>query len=59
MAWLYLKGFSNGEMGEVLGVLLGRETKGFSTEVVSREKVEWETQRDPWMVRESSKERWV
>ena len=38
---LYLKGISNGEMGEVLGVLLGQEAKGFSAEVVSRLKAEW------------------
>ena len=30
LPWLYLKGISSGEMGEVLGVLLGQEAKGFS-----------------------------
>ena len=43
--WLYLKGISSGEMGEVLGVLLGQEAKGFSAGVVSR-KAEWEEERE-------------
>ena len=46
-------------MGEVLGVLLGQETKGLSTGVVSLLKDEWATERYPWMVRDLSKERWV
>ena len=29
LPWLYLKGISSGEMGEVLGVLLGQEAKDF------------------------------
>ena len=57
MPWLYLKG--SGELGEVLGVLLGQEAKEFSTEVVSRLKAEWEPERDQWMVRDLSGERWV
>ena len=57
MPWLCLKG--SGEMGEVLGVLLGQEVKGFSAEVVSRLKAEWETERDQLMVRDLSKEQWV
>ena len=32
LPWLYLKGISSGEMGEVLGVLLGQEAKGFSAD---------------------------
>ena len=48
----------SGELGEVLGVLLGQEAKEFSTEVVSRLKAEWETERDQWMVRDLSKKRW-
>ena len=59
LPWLYLKGISSGEMGEVLGVLLGHEAKGFSAGVVSRLKAEWEEERDQWMVRDLSKERWV
>ena len=46
LPWLYLKGISSGEMGEVLGVLLGQKSKGFSAGVVSRLKAEWETERD-------------
>ena len=46
-------------MGEVLGVLLGKEAKGFSAGVVSRLKAKWETERDQWMVRDLNKERWV
>ena len=57
LPWLYLKG--SGELGEVLGVLLGQEAKEFSTEVVSRLKAEWEPERDQWMVRDLSGERWV
>ena len=57
--WLYLKGISSGEMGEVLGVLLGQEAKGFSAGVVSRLKAEWEEEREQWMARKLSKERWV
>ena len=57
MLWLYLKG--SGEMGEVLGLVLGQKTKGCSTGVVLRLKAEWETERDPWMVRDLSKERWA
>ena len=59
MPWLYLKGISSGEMGDVLGVLLGQEAKGFSAAVVSRLKAEWEEERDQWMARDLSKERWV
>ena len=59
MPWLYLKGISSGEMVEVLGVLLGQEAKGFSAGVVSRLKAEWEEERDQWMVRDLSRERWV
>ena len=47
MPWLYLKGISSGEMGDVLGVLLGQEAKGFSAAVVSRLKAEWEEERAP------------
>ena len=57
LRWLCLKG--SGEMGEVLGMSLGQEVKGFSAEVVSRLKAEWETERDQWMVRDLSKEQWV
>ena len=39
-------------MGEVLGVLLGQEAKGFSAGVVSRLKAEWEQERDQWMARD-------
>ena len=46
-------------MGEVLGVLLSQEAKGFSAGVVSRLKAEWEEERDQWMARDLSKERWV
>ena len=53
MPWLYLKGISSGEMGEVLGVSLSQEAKGFSAGVVSRLKAERETECDQWM------ERWV
>ena len=49
----------SGEMGEVLGVLLGQIIKGSSAEVASRLKAECETERDPWIVRDLSKERWV
>ena len=59
MLWLYLKGISSGEMCEVLGVVLGQEAKEFSAGVVLRLKAEWEAERDPWMVRDLSKERWV
>ena len=40
-------------------MLLGQEAKGFSAAVVSRLKAEWEEERDQWMVRDLSKERWV
>ena len=43
----------------MLGVALGQEAKGFSAGLVLRLKVEWETKRDQWMVRDLSKERWV
>ena len=43
----------------MLGVLLGQKAKGFSAAVVSRLKAEWETERDQWMARDLSKERWV
>ena len=59
LPWLYQEGISSGEMGDVLGVLLGQEAKGFPAGVVSRLKAEWETERDQWMVRDLSKGRWV
>ena len=59
LPWLYLKGISSGEMGGVLGVLLGQDAKGFSPGVVSRLKTQWEMELDQWMVRDLSKERWV
>ena len=49
----------SGELGEVLGVLLGQVVKGSSAEVESRLKAECETERDQWMVRDLSKEQWV
>ena len=59
LSWLYLKGTSSCEMGEVFGVLLGQEAKGFSAGVALRLKADWETVHDQWMVRDLSKERWV
>ena len=53
------RNINSGEMGEVLGVLLGQEAKGFSAGVVSQLITESETERDQWMVRDLSKERWI
>ena len=49
----------SGELGEVLGVLLGQIVNGSSAEVASRLKAECETERVQWIVRDFSKERWV
>ncbi len=41
LPWLYLKGISTGDMGEVSRVLLGEDAKGPSAKVVSRLKAQW------------------
>ena len=40
LPWLYLKGVSTGEMGEVLKVLVGHDAQGLSASTVSRLKSE-------------------
>jgi transposase-like protein len=41
LPWLYLKGISTGDMSDALQVLLGKEAKGLSANVVSRLKAQW------------------
>lgn len=59
LPWLYLKGISTGDMGEALSVLLGKEAKGLSANVVSRLKAQWADEWTQWNKRDLSGARWV
>lgn len=59
LPWLYLKGISTGDMGEALSVLLGKEAKGLSANVVSRLKAQWTDEWTQWNKRDLSGARWV
>ena len=48
LPWLYLKGVSNGEMGEALKVLVGQDAQGLSASTVSRLKSEWANESQHW-----------
>ena len=56
LPWLYLKGISSGEMGEVL---VGPQAKGLSASTVSRLKQVWAQEYRAWNEERLDKERWV
>lgn len=57
--WLYLKGVSTGEMGEALGVLVGKEATGLSASTVARLKKQWAEEYHAWRQQDLSKDQWV
>lgn len=59
LPWLYLKGISTGDMSEALGVLLGEDAKGLSSNVVSRLKAQWGDEQVRWGRRDLSTARYV
>lgn len=59
LPWLYLKGISTGDMGDALSVLLGKDAKGLSANVVSRLKAQWADEQTAWSRRDMSAARYV
>ena len=59
LPWLYLKGISTGDMSEALGVLLGKDAKGLSANVVSRLKAQWDEEHVRWSQRDLAPARYV
>ena len=59
LPWLYLKGISTGDMGDALSVLLGKDAKGLSANVVSRLKAQWADEQTVWSRRDMSAARYV
>lgn len=57
--WLYLKGVSTGEMGEALGVLVGKEAAGLSASTVARLKKQWAEEYHAWRQQALDKNEWV
>jgi transposase-like protein len=57
--WLYLKGISTGDMGEVLESLLGPAAKGFSATTVVRLKTQWQREWQTWSHRSLKDKRYV
>jgi hypothetical protein len=48
LPWLYLKGFSTGQMAEALSVLVGPDAKELSAQIVSRLKGQWREAYEVW-----------
>ena len=59
LPWLYLKGFSTGEMQEALEVLVGPQAQGISASTIFRLKAEWSEQYQQWRNTKLDKDRWV
>ena len=59
LPWLYLKGISTGDMSDALQVLLGKDAKGLSANVVSRLKAQWADEQQQWSQRDLSRARYV
>ena len=57
--WLYLKGISTGDYTEALEALLGRDTKGFSPNVIVRLKEKWGQEYEAWSRRDLTGEEYV
>ena len=57
--WLYLKGVSTGDYPAALQPLLGKDTKGFSPNVVVRLKEKWGQEYEEWSRRDLSGEEYV
>ena len=57
--WLYLKGISTGDYTEALEALLGRDTKGFSPNVIVRLKEKWGPEYEAWSRRDLTGEEYV
>ena len=58
LPWLYLRGISTGQMKPALEALVGPEAKGFSPNVVSRLKRQWDDEYAAWSGR-SLDDEWV
>nr|WP_276974674.1 transposase [Ferrimicrobium acidiphilum] len=56
VAYAYLKGISEGDMAQVLEVVLGEGAKKLTPNVVSSLKVEWKTKFDEWKKRDLSRD---
>ncbi|PCS22504.1 hypothetical protein BTN49_1913 [Candidatus Enterovibrio escicola] len=52
-------GISTGDMQPALELLLGKQTKGLSVNIVSRFKQQWKAEYDQWRKRYLSKRRYV
>jgi putative transposase len=59
LPWLYLKGVSNGEMGETLRVLVAHDAQGLSASTVLRLKSEWAKEYQHWREKHLDEDRWV
>ena len=59
LPWLYLKGFSTGEMVEALKVLVGHEVQGLLASTVSRLMSEWANEYQHWRETPFDEDRWA
>lgn len=57
--WLYLKGVSTGDMQSALEVLVGKDAKGLSPNVVGRLKRQWQQEYEAWGQQRLDQDRWV
>lgn len=57
--WLYLKGVSSGDMQSALEVLVGKDAKGLSPNVVGRLKRQWQQEYSTWGQQRLDQDRWV
>ncbi len=57
--WLYLKGVSSGDLSESLKVLLRRQAKGLSPNVLGRLKAQGTEEHERWNRRSLAKEQYV
>ena len=59
LPWLYLRGISTNNFGEVLGSLLGEGAAGLSPSSISRLKAQWEEECKVWRKRDLTKARYL
>ena len=59
LPWLYLKGISTGDFGEVLAALLGPDAPGLAASTIARLKSVWQDEYEVWLKRDLSARRYV
>ena len=59
LPYLYLKGLSSGDFSEVMPVLFGKGTKGFSADTILRLRGAWKEELNQWNTRRLDSKRYV